>query len=127
MDESADFPISSKAFTGLYLVNQTNTVTLAKSSYYATINKSKSVLLFKGQSKQAFPFAIRYIGDLLTFRAEYLDTDMSCFAERSGVFADLHFSQPHKDGLSYGFTVPQWSIAARRMNNSVTAGEAASQ
>ena len=122
MDDSADFPISSQAFTGLYLVNQTNTVTLAKSSYYATINKSKSVLIFKGESKQAFPFAIRYIGDLLTFRAEYLDAEMSCFAERAGIFADLHFSQPHKDGLSYGFTVPQWSIAARRMNNSATAG-----
>ena len=128
MDDSADFPISSKAFTGLYLVNQTNIVTLAKSSYYATISKSKSVLLFKGQSEQALPaFAIRYIGDLLTFRAEYLNAEMSCFTERSGIFADLHFSQPHKDGLSYGFTVPQWSIAARRMNNSATTGEAVQQ
>ena len=126
MDDSADFPISSKAFTGLYLVNQTNTVTLAKSSYYATITKSKSVLVFKGQSEQDFPFAIRYIGDLLTFRAEYLNAEMSCFQERAGILADLHFSQPHGDGLSYGFIVPQWSIAARRMNNSVTTGEAAS-
>lgn len=129
MDDNADFPISSKAFTGLYLVDQTNIVTLAKSSYYATVNKSKSVLIFKGQSKQAFPsaFAIRYIGDSLTFRAEYLNPEMSCFFERFGIFADLHFSQPHKDGLSYGFTVPQWSIAARRMNNSDTAEEGASQ
>lgn len=129
MDDSADFPISSEAFTGLYLVDQTNIVTLAKSSYYATINKSKGVLIFKGQSKQAFPsaFVIRYIGDLLTFRAEYLNAEMSCFTERSGIFADLLFSQPHKDGLSYGFTVPQWSIDARRMKNSATAGEAASQ
>lgn len=127
MDDSGDFPISSKAFTGLYLVNQTNTITLAKSSYYATISKSKSVLVFKGQSEQAFPFTIRYIGDLLTFRAEYLNPEMSCFTERAGVFADLHFRQPHrKDGLSYGFTVPQWSITARRMNNSAIAGQAAS-
>lgn len=126
MDQSADFPISSRAFTGLYLVDQTNTVTLAKSSFNATIVKSKSVLLFKGQSEEAFPFAIRYIGDLLTFRAEYLDAEMSCFAERAGIFADLHFSQPHKDGLSYGFTVPQWSIVARRISNSATTGEATS-
>ena len=127
MDDSADFPIRSKAFTGLYLVDQTNAVTLAKSSYHATINKSKSVLFFKGQSEQAFPFAIRYIGDSLTFRAEYLNAEMSCSVERSGIFADLHFSQPHKDGLSYGFTVPQWSIAARRINKNAKTGEAAPQ
>lgn len=126
MDQSADFPISSRAFTGLYLVNQTNTITLAKPSFNATVVKSKSVLLFKGQSEEAFPFAIRYIGDLLTFRAEYLDAEMSCFAERAGIFADLHFRKPHKDGLSYGFTVPQWSIVARRINNSATTGEATS-
>lgn len=62
----------------------------------------------------------------MTFRAKYLNPEMSCFAERAGVFADLFFRQPYrKDGLSYGFTVPQWSIDARRMNNSAIAGEAA--
>ncbi|KAL9960126.1 hypothetical protein ACROYT_G033535, partial [Oculina patagonica] len=116
MDESADFPISSKAFTGLYHVHQTNAVTLAKSRYNATIVKSKSVLLFKGQSEESFPFTIRYIGDSLTFQAEYVAAGMSCFFERAGIFADLFFSRPRKGGLSHRFTVPQWSIVARRIN-----------
>ena len=121
MDQSADFPINSKPFTGLYLVDQTNTLTLAKSSYNATIVNSKSLLLFKGQSKESFPFTIRYIGDSLTFQAEYVAPGMSCFFERAGIFADMFFSSPRDDGLSHGFTVPQWSIVARRINNATAA------
>ena len=124
LEESADFPISSKAFTGWYFVEQTNTVTLAKTSYNATIVESNGVLLFKGHSERSYPFAIRYIGDSLTFRAEYLDADMSCFSERAGIFADLFFSAPHEDGLSHGFILSQWSVVARRINDSEIAAAA---
>lgn len=115
MEQSADFPISSKAFTGSYLVDQTNPITLEKASYNATIVNSTGVLLFEGQSKESFPFVIRYIGDPLTFRAEFVAAGMSCFSERAGIIADLFFSHLHKDGLVQEFTVPQWSIVARRM------------
>ena len=117
MQKSADFPVPLKAFTGWFYVEQTNHVTLTKFSYNATVVQSNATLLFDGQSTQSFPFVIRYIGDSLTFQAEYLDVTMSCFNERGGIFADLFFSPPHEDGLSHGFTVPQWSVVARRIKD----------
>jgi len=35
----------------------------------------------------------------------------------AGIFADLHFYPPEDDGLSHGFTLPQWLIVGRRMKN----------
>lgn len=117
MDETAVFPISSKKFTGWYLINQTNMVTLTKTSYNASITESNGLLLFKGLSETAFPFAIKYIGDPLIFQAEFLSLGMSCFSIGAGIFADLHFYPPEDDGLSHGFTLPQWLIVGRRMKN----------
>ena len=117
MDETAVFPISSKKFTGWYLINQTNMVTLTKTSYNASITESNGLLLFKGLSEMAFPFAIKYIGDPLIFQAEFLSLGMSCFSIGAGIFADLHFYPPEDDGLSHGFTLPQWLIVGRRMKN----------
>ena len=117
MDETADFPIDSKPFTGWYIVDQTHVLTMVIISYNATITESNGVLLFKGLSQASFPFAITYIGDSSTFRAEYLSPRMSCFSERAGIFADLHFSAPNSDGFSQGFSLPQWSIVGRRMKN----------
>lgn len=117
MDETAVFPISSKKFTGWYLINQTNMVTLTKTSYNASITESRGLLLFKGLSETAFPFAIKYIGDPLIFQAEFLSLGMSCFSVGAGIFADLHFYPPEEDGLSHGFTLPQWLIVGRRVKN----------
>ena len=117
MDKTTDFPISSKPFTGWYQVQQTNVFTMAKSSDNASITMSNGALLFKGFSKTSFSFAIRYIGDPLTFLAEFLNPGMSCFSERIGIFADLYFNSPEGDGLSHGFNLPQWSIVGRRIKN----------
>ena len=116
--DRASFPISAKAFTGLYDVNQTSTITLSTSRYKATISEAKGVLHFQGSSLVSFSsFLIRYIGEPLTFQAKYSAAQESCFNERSGIFADLYFDPIRNDGFSYGFHVPQWSIAASRTQN----------
>lgn len=115
MDKTAVFPVNSKAFTGWYLIMQTDLNTLTETSYNASITESNGVLLFKGLSQRSFPFAIRYIGDPLAFQAEFLHPQMSCLSRRTGIFADLFFNPPESDGLSHGFAIPQWSIAGRRI------------
>lgn len=116
LEEAAVFPIDSKAFTGWYIVNQTSFSTMEIFRYNATIIERNGVLLFKGLSKVAYPFAIRYIGDLSTFQAEFLSPrGMSCFTERAGIFAEIHFSPPSRDSLSQGFSLPQWGIVGHRI------------
>lgn len=114
IDKSAAFPITPKAFTGWYLVEQTNIPTLTK-TYNASITESNGVLIFKGFSETAFPFAVRYIGDALVFRAEFLNPKLSCLSVRIGIFADLHFDPTERDGLSHGFNIPQWAMVGRRI------------
>lgn len=115
LEETAVFPIDSKAFTGSYILNQTSFFTMEIFRYNATITERNSVLLFKGLSQVAYPFAIRYIGDSSTFQAEFLSPGMSCFTERAGIFADIHFSPPTRDGLCQGFSLPQWGIVGHRI------------
>ena len=115
LEETAVFPIDSEAFTGSYIVNQTSFLTMEIFRYNATIIERNGVLLFKGLSQVAYPFAIRYIGDSSTFQAEFLSSWMSCFTERAGIFADIHFSPPTRDGLSQGFSLPQWGIVGHRI------------
>lgn len=115
LEETTVFPIDSKAFTGWYIVNQTSFFTMEIFRYNATITERNGVLLFKGLSQVAYPFAIRYIGDSSTFQAEFLSPGMSCFTEIAGIFADIHFSPPTRDGLSQGFSLPQWGIVGLRI------------
>ena len=115
IDKNASFPITTKAFTGWYLVEQTNILTLTKTSYNASITESNGELIFKGFSQTAFPFAVRYIGDALVFRAEYLNPKLSCLSVRTGIFAALYFNPSERDGLSHGFNIPQWAMVGRRI------------
>ena len=96
-------------------LEQTSFFTMEIFRYNATITERNGVLLFKGLSQVAYPFAIRDIGDSSTFQAEFLSPGMSCFTERAGIFADIHFSPPTRDGLSQGFSLPQWGIVGHRI------------
>lgn len=119
LSTKASFPISAKPYLGMFELNYTNPILNQLQSFTVSISSRNEILIVAALGSPYGPqriAEIRYLGDsvLFQFRLGISETS-SCMQERGGIYTDMYFQEPNKEGLCPGFSVPGYSMTAVRL------------
>ena len=114
LQNRSKFPMDTSSYVGTYKINETNLETLKTTYRVVKITQFQNLLAARIHPTNKLDFSIRYIGSPLVFQAKE-GRKMSCLMERLGIYEDLHFDPPGKNGHSPGFSIPGWKLTAVRV------------
>ena len=125
LEAAARFPVDPKPYTGSFHMKGKHPLLETKYSYVVTVSVHTMFLVIRSAIRSNTFYEVTYIGDPLAFKAKDATLPPTCFFQRSGIYGNLRFDPPDKDGLSPGFVMPDWNIVASRRSGVQVDGDVA--